>query len=72
MTVGEVSRDVIVTKPDASVVEAARLMKVYYVGDVVVVEERAGRRSPIGILTDRDVALSGVVDQLGIGIGDWT
>jgi CBS domain-containing protein len=64
MTVGEAcTRDVIVTKPNATVIEAARLMKMYHVGDVVVVEEREGGRTPVGILTDRDVALSGVVDQ---------
>jgi CBS domain-containing protein len=58
MTVGELcNRAVIITKPEASVVEAMRLMKSYHVGDLVVVEERNGAHAPVGILTDRDVAL---------------
>jgi CBS domain-containing protein len=37
-------------------------MKTYHVGNVVVVREPDGERIPIGILTDRDVALA--VDRL--------
>lgn len=63
MTVGEVcNREVVVIHPEASVLDAARLMKAHHVGDVVVVTEAAGRRAPVGILTDRDVALA-VVDR---------
>jgi CBS domain-containing protein len=59
MTVGDVcNRAVIIVKPDASVIDALRLMKSYHVGDVVVVEDREGRHIPIGVVTDRDVALS--------------
>ena len=59
MTVGEVCRrDVVTAKPETPLVEAVALMKSYHVGDLVVVEGRGGRRMPIGILTDRDVALS--------------
>jgi len=62
MTVGEVcNREVVVIHPDASVLDAARLMKVHHVGDVIVVEG-VDRRAPVGILTDRDVALA-VVDR---------
>jgi CBS domain-containing protein len=63
MTVGEVcNREVVVAHPHASIVDAARLMKTHHVGDVIVVEEGASRRVPVGILTDRDVALA-VVDR---------
>jgi CBS domain-containing protein len=59
MTVGEIcNRGVIVTKVDTSIPEAVGLMKWYRVGDLVVVEEKQGRRVPTGILTDRDVALA--------------
>ncbi len=59
MTVGEsCRRDVIVAKPETPLVEAVALMKSYHVGDLVIVEGTAGRRRPVGILTDRDVALS--------------
>ena len=53
-----VSRPVVTVPPDATVEEAARLMRTKNVGAVVVV--RSGR--PVGILTDRDVAV-GVVGR---------
>ena len=60
MTVGEVCRrDVIVAKPDTPVPEAAALMKNYHVGDLVVVRTRPGGQwTPVGIVTDRDIALT--------------
>jgi CBS domain-containing protein len=60
MTAGEVcSRDVIVAKPETPVPEAAALMKHYHVGDLVVVQTRpGGQRTPVGIVTDRDIALA--------------
>lgn len=59
MTAGEVcNRQVVITRADAAVVDAARLMRTQHVGDLVVVKDPNGERFPIGILTDRDVALS--------------
>ncbi len=58
MSVGEYcNRDVIVVGADESVRDAARLMREHHVGDVVIVEEREGQRMPLGILTDRDLAI---------------
>jgi CBS domain-containing protein len=58
MTVGEVcNREVVFVLATESVVEAARLMRQHHVGDLVVVEEREGRRVPVGIVTDRDLVL---------------
>ena len=63
MTAGEVcNRHVVVIRPGASVVEAAHLMKMHHVGDLVAVRETNGVRVPIGVLTDRDIALA--VDRL--------
>ena len=63
MTAGEVcNRQVVFTRPDTSIVDAVGLMKAHHVGDVLVVREADGERVPIGILTDRDVALA--VDRL--------
>jgi len=63
MTAGVVcNRQVVFTRPDTSIVDAVGLMKAHHVGDVVVVQEPDGERVPIGILTDRDVALA--VDRL--------
>jgi CBS domain-containing protein len=47
--------------PDADVLEAARLMREFHVGTVVVVNVENERRFPIGIVTDRDL----VVEILG-------
>jgi CBS domain-containing protein len=46
------------TRPETPIVDAVGLMKAYHVGDVVVVREPDEERVPIGILTDRDVALA--------------
>jgi CBS domain-containing protein len=59
MTAGEVcNRQVVFTRPETPIVDAVSLMKTHHVGDVVVVREPDGERVPIGILTDRDVALA--------------
>ena len=58
------NREVVVVTRDASIAEAARLLRDYHVGDLVVIEETDDRRVPIGILTDRDI----VVEVLAPGI----
>ena len=59
MSAGEYcNRDVVIIKKEASVREAAHMMRNYHVGDVVVVEPREGKKNtPIGILTDRDIVV---------------
>ena len=58
MRAGEIcNREVVVIDTDSSIVEAAKVMREYHVGDVVVVSENYGKQSPIGILTDRDIAI---------------
>jgi CBS domain-containing protein len=52
------------------VVEAAAQMRTEHVGDLIVVEHRAGRRIPIGILTDRDIVVAVVAK--GIAPNDVT
>lgn len=58
MNAGEIcNRDVVIINRDNTILEAAKLMREYHVGDVVVVEERQGVQSPVGILTDRDIVI---------------
>jgi CBS domain-containing protein len=65
MRVGEFcNREVIVIGGDESVKDAAALMRQHHVGDVVLVEEREGRRIPIGIITDRDLVVEVMVPGL--------
>lgn len=49
--------DVVSCAPDNSVLHAARLMREHHVGDVVIVEDAEAGRSPIGVVTDRDIVL---------------
>lgn len=65
MAIGEIcNREVVVVTPDTSAAEAAQLMRQHHVGDVVVVMEEGGRRTPEGILTDRDL----VVEVVAAGL----
>lgn len=59
MSVGEIcNRDVVVIDRHASVQEAARKMRNYHVGSLIVVDEGAEHpRKPIGIVTDRDLVV---------------
>lgn len=61
------NREVIIVERAASILDAARLMRDYHVGDLVVVEERAGRRVPVGIVTDRDIVLEVIAEEVEIG-----
>jgi CBS domain-containing protein len=65
MAVGEIcNRDVVIADKTLSVVAAAQLMRSQHVGDLVVVEEKDGRKQPVGIVTDRDI----VVEVVAAGV----
>lgn len=74
MPIGELSiRQVVVAPPDTSVLEAAKLMRQYHVGDIVVTDEIEGRRAPVGIVTDRDIVIEVLaqgLDATGLSVGD--
>ena len=58
MPAGEISnREVVVAERTTTIVEAARIMRRYHVGDLVVVDEVQGRRVPVGMVTDRDLVV---------------
>ncbi len=58
MSVGEFcNREVVVAEKNASITQIARLMREQHVGDVIIVEQRAGVRVPLGIVTDRDLVV---------------
>ena len=65
MPVGELCiRQVVVTPRKTSVLDAAKLMRQHHVGDIVVTDEIAGRRVPVGIVTDRDIVLEVLAQEL--------
>ena len=74
MNVAELcNREVIIIGQEDTVLEAAKLMRQYHVGDLVVVEKRQGVSFPIGILTDRDIVIeliAGEVDLDAVTVGD--
>ena len=65
MPVGELCiREVVVTPRETPVLEAAKLMRQHHVGDIVVTDEMNGRRAPVGIVTDRDIVLEVLAQEL--------
>ena len=74
MNAGELcNRDVVTTGRDTGIIEAARLMRDHHVGSLVVVESKEGRTEPVGILTDRDIVIEVIAEEVGVGdvcVGD--
>lgn len=74
MSVGECcNREVIVISESKTVSEAAKLMRECHVGDLIVVQDREPSQKPVGILTDRDIAIEIVaagVDPEVVTVGD--
>jgi CBS domain-containing protein len=74
MSIGELcNRDVAFAMRETTIAAAARLMRHYHVGSLVVVDEKAGRRMPVGIITDRDIVVEVVATGLDAGtitVGD--
>ena len=57
-------REVVVAEGTESVLELARLMRHYHVGDVVIVNRRGEKRYPTGIVTDRDIVVDALVTSI--------
>jgi len=74
MPIGELCiRQVVVASPNTSVLEAAKLMRQFHVGDIVVTDEVKGKRAPVGIVTDRDIVIEVLaqgLDATGLSVGD--
>ncbi|NNF97208.1 MAG: CBS domain-containing protein [Halobacteria archaeon] len=74
MSAGEYcNRDVVVVSKAETVSEAVELMRKHHVGDVVVVEQAKQGAIPVGILTDRDIVLEILAEDVDLNtvtIGD--
>jgi len=68
------NRDTVIIRKENSIVEAAKLMRQHHVGCLVVVEENAsGNLTPIGIVTDRDLVIEILAEEVNpeeVTIGD--
>jgi len=61
MAIGELcSRDVVFVERNETVAQAARIMRGEHLGSLVVADRASGAPRPVGMITDRDIAV-GVV-----------
>ena len=74
MRIGEISTaKAICCKREATVLEAAQLMRHHHVGDLIVVDDLSGEQVPVGIVTDRDIVVSITAEGLdtkSLEVGD--
>lgn len=49
---------------DLSILEAACMMRQHHTGDLVVVDDPMGDRTPAGIVTDRDIVVEALANEL--------
>ncbi len=67
MFVGEMcNRQVVICQPEDSVQKAAQLMRDNHVGDVIVVEHKENKHIPVGILTDRDIVIEILAEEVDL------
>ena len=60
------NREVLIAQKYDTLVEAAKLMREYQVGSIVVVEEQSGVRYPVGLVTDRDLVIEVIANEVDI------
>lgn len=66
-------RKVITTTRDATLPDAAKLMRQHHIGCLVVVDENDGLLQPVGILTDRDLVVEVIANEVPVNtvtVGD--
>ncbi|NLV25067.1 MAG: CBS domain-containing protein [Deltaproteobacteria bacterium] len=69
MQVGEFcNREVVVAGREITVADAAKLMRRHHVGDIVIVENEEGPPVPVGILTDRDIVVELLANDVDVRI----
>ncbi len=74
MTIGEIcNREVIVIQRDETIQEAAKLMRQFHVGAIIVIDKPNGGTVPVGVITDRDLVVEVMateLDETVITVGD--
>jgi len=74
VAIGELAiRQVVVASRETPVLDAAKLMRQYHVGDIVVTEASGGKQKPVGMVTDRDIVLEVLAQDLDVtklSVGD--
>ena len=74
MTIGTIcTRETVTAKKDDTIVTVAQLMRRHHVGDIVIVKEGEAENVPIGIVTDRDLVVEVLAQELSpdaVTVGD--
>ena len=74
MSIREIcNRSVVCATSDTTAVDAAKLMRQHHIGNVVVVDRQDGDRTPLGVVTDRDLVVEVVaagLDPAVLKLGD--
>lgn len=60
------NRDVVMVARNDSIVKAAKLMREYHVGNVIVIDINNNNHIPVGILTDRDIIVGILAKEIPI------
>ena len=65
MQIGHIcTTNTITCSPETTILEAAKMMRKHHVGTLIVVEEVNGLRIPQGIITDRDIVVIVLAEEL--------
>lgn len=57
---------VVCCEQDTAIPEVAALMRKHHVGDVIVIENQNGKRVPVGIVTDRDIVIETIAQDVDV------
>lgn len=60
------TRQVAMLERNDTVLEAARQMRAHHVGDVIVISKSDGQKKPLGILTDRDIVVDLIANNVDL------
>ena len=71
MKIGEIcSRSVITVAEDASILDVVKEMRRHHVGDVIVTKRDDGSEKPLGIITDRDIVIELLAEEVALDTVD--
>jgi CBS domain-containing protein len=59
--------DLVTADEHTSLYDASKLMRQHHVGDVVITRSGDAGKTPIGILTDRDIVVHGIACDIDLG-----
>ena len=65
MKIGELcNREVVFAERGCDLLQAAKLMREYHVGCLIVSDRESGKIKPIGIITDRDLVVEAIAEEV--------